>query len=343
MVNFDFLKQLTECFGPSGAEDQVRDLIIEKIKPFVTSLTVDALGNLCATKGNGGNVVLSAHMDEVALTVTGFENDGTLRFSQVGGISPSSLPSKRVYFPEKNVRGVIGAKPIHMNRDKKESVSYSDLFIDIGAVDEENARSVLEKGDLAIFDTKTEILASENPAVCGKAIDDRLGCFLLCDLICDPQIKNCTFLFTVQEEVGLIGAAAFAGNHTYQYAIALDVTTPNDLPDIKGPNKVCELGKGPVISFADGRCVYDSHLISGIFNLLKKSEIPCQTKAMRTGGNEASSFQNEGSGSRAISVSTPCRYIHGPIGVVWKMDIESTVKAIRKILNAIQEGEFENE
>ena len=340
--NFLFLKQLTECFGPSGAEDAVRSLIIDRIKESVTSLKIDPLGNLIAKKGDGGNLVLSAHMDEVAFTVTGFESDGTLRFSQVGGITPSALPSKRVYFPERDIFGVIGAKPIHMNKDRGASVTYGDLYIDIGAFSEAEAKRYIQKGDLAIFDTKTEKLDSDHPAICGKAIDDRLGCYLLCELICDSTVQNCTFVFTVQEEVGLIGASSFALNNRYDYGIALDVTTPNDLPGIQGPSKVCELGKGPVISFADGRCIYDAALISEVFKLLQEQGTPCQTKAIRAGGNEASSFQNEGYGMNAISVSTPCRYIHGPIGIVWESDIENTKKAILLLIKTIQNGGLEN-
>lgn len=340
---FIFLKQLTECFGPSGAESAVRDLIADRIKPYVSSLKIDALGNLIATKGNGGNLVLSAHMDEVAFTVTGFEPDGTLRFSQVGGITPAHLPSKRVYFAERGVFGIIGAKPIHMNKKQDSSITYNDLYIDIGTSSDEESGQILQKGDLAIFDTKTERMDSENPAISGKAIDDRLGCYLLCELICDSAVQNCTFVFSVQEEVGLIGAASFASNHSYDYGIALDVTTPNDLPKVEGPAKVCALGNGPVISFADGRCVYDSALISAVFKLLQTNGIPCQTKALCAGGNEASSFQNEGSGMNAISVSTPCRYIHGPVGIVWESDIENTKKAIQLIIATIQNGGFDYE
>ena len=338
---FNFLKKLTECFGPSGAEDAVRDLIVSRIKPYVSSLKIDSLGNLIAIKGNGGNLVVSAHMDEVAFTVTGFEADGTLRFSQVGGISPAHLPSKRVFFAEKGIYGIIGAKPIHMNKDRADAVTYEDLYVDIGVENVDEAKNYIQKGDLAIFDTKTDFLNSENLAIRGKAIDDRLGCFLLCEMICDPSVSDCTFLFSVQEEVGLLGAACFASDHVFDYGIALDVTTPNDLPNIQGPSKVCELGKGPVISFADGRCIYDSFLISSVFTLLQDQGVPCQTKALRAGGNEASPFQSEGSGMNAISVSTPCRYIHGAVGVVWEKDIEYTTKAIRIIIETIQKGGFE--
>lgn len=338
--NFKLFKALTEAYGPSGRENEVRDLIAAAINPYVTSLRIDALGNLIAKKGNGGDVVISAHMDEVAFTVTGFDDDGSLRFSQVGGITPAFLPSKRIYFPERGVWGVIGAKPIHLNREQKASLGYSDLYVDVGCTDALQAKQLVRLGDLAIFDTKTELLNSENPAFSGKAIDDRLGCYILCRLACDPEIDNCTFLFSVQEEVGLLGASSFAANSHYGYGIALDVTTPNDLPKVLGPNKVCELGKGPVISFADGRCVYDSRYVSKIFALLKENGIPCQTKAMRTGGNEAASFINEGIGMKTVSVSTPCRYIHGPVGLVWEKDINKTEDALRLIIQKIQEGEL---
>lgn len=336
--DFQFLKDLSEAFGPSGCEDAVRSLIIEKIKPFVSSLRIDGLGNLIAEKGNGGNTVISAHMDEVGFMVTGISDDGTLRFSQVGGVSTGFLPSKRVYFAERNCFGVIGAKPIHLNKENGNTPKYDELYIDIGAASKEEAERVISLGDLAVFFTKTEKTDGEKCNIRGKAIDDRLGCFLLCKLIENSSIKNGTFVFTVQEETGLLGATAFAKNHSFDYGIALDVTTPNDLPSIKGPDTVCKIGFGPVISFADGRCNYDQKLISSVFDLLEQNGISCQTKAMRTGGNEAYSFQNEGGGMKSVSISIPCRYIHGPVGQFSEADLLETKKAVICILEKFSKG-----
>ncbi len=337
-TDFNFLKALFEAFGPSGCEDAVRELIVQRIKAHVTSLVVDGMGNLIAEKGDGGNTVISAHMDEVGFMITGISDDGSLRFSQVGGISTSFLPSKRVYFPERNLFGIIGAKPIHLNKEKSGAKKYDELYIDIGAESEEEANRVISLGDLAVFDTKTEITSGKKCNIRGKAIDDRLGCFLLCKLIENPKIKNCTFVFSVQEETGLFGAAAFAKVRSFDFGIALDVTTPNDLPHIEGPSTVCKIGFGPVISYADGRCNYDQKLVSFVFDLLEKNKIICQTKAMRTGGNEAYAFKNEGGGMKALSVSIPCRYIHGPIGQFSEADLLETEKAMLCIIDSFSKG-----
>ena len=112
---FAFLKVLTETPGPSGSEEAVRSLIIENIRPYVKTLTVDPLGNLIATKGTGKDFLITAHMDEVGFMATKICDDGMIKFSPIGGISPENLPSKRVYFPKSNAYGVIGAKPIHLS------------------------------------------------------------------------------------------------------------------------------------------------------------------------------------------------------------------------------------
>ncbi len=337
-TDFEFIKLLSEAFGPSGCEVSVREIIAERIKPYVSSLVVDKLGNMIAEKGDGGNTVISAHMDEVGFMVTGISDSGLLRFSQVGGITPNSLPSKRVFFPERGCFGVIGSKPIHLNKENENKVSYSDLYIDIGAENKSEAESMISLGDLAVFTTKTEKLPTEKNYFKGKAFDDRLGCFLLCKLIQNPDIRNCTFVFTVQEETGLLGASAFALRKSFEFGIAVDVTTPNDLPGISGPKTVCKLNHGPVISFADGRCVYRQSLISSVFSLLEENGILCQTKSIRAGGNEASVFKNVGGSMKTISISVPCRYIHGPVGVFCEDDLMETERALLCILSEISKG-----
>ncbi len=339
MINFQLLKRLTEAFGPSGSESEIKDLIVNDIRDHVSKLYTDSLGNLFAVKGNGGNLFICAHMDEVAFMITGYRSDGTLRFSQVGGITPKSLPSKRVYFPKLNRFGIIGAAPIHLNKNTKQELSYSDLYIDIGAFDKESAISLVPCGEVAVFDTKTEYFEQGGGIIMGKAIDDRLGCYLMCQLIKDPSIKNATFVFTVQEETGLIGAHCAPSCGNFDFGIALDVTTANDLPNISGPNTICKLRGGPVISFIDGRTLYDNEAVSEIFSVLSRLNIPCQTKAKRVGGNEAFSIQNAPSAPLSISVSVPCRYIHGPVGVLAQEDVLSTYNALIAMISHLQNKE----
>ena len=325
-----FIKELTQAFGPSGYENEITNLIISRIIKNVSSLRIDKMGNLIAEKGNGKKALFSAHMDEVGLMITGFQTDGTLRFQSVGGISPEHLASKRVKIGSRRICGIISAKPIHLTKKAKTKVAFADLCIEIGAETEEEARRFINIGDFAVFDTETEAITTNHriSAIKGKAIDNRIGCFLLCKLIENPNIKDCTFLFSVQEETGLRGAAAFANSHSFPISIAVDVTTPNDLPGFSGPDKVCSLDKGPVISFADGRTIYQNSLIQSVFEILEKNNIKAQTKGKIVGGNDASAFQKNGVGMPVISLSLPCRYIHSSVGLFYITDLIESEKAL---------------
>lgn len=329
MTNNDlfFLKTLSEAFGPSGVEDEVRSILIEEIRPFVDSIKIDGMGNLIAEKGNSRKIAICAHMDEVGFMISEILDNGTLRFSPTGGISPASLPSKRVIIGKKHIVGVIGAKPIHLTKNDKKDIKFSDLYIKIAASSKEEAEQIVSIGDSAVFDTEFTISYNKK-SIFGKALDNRIGCFLLKKLICSQKIQNATFVFTVQEETGLRGADAFAQNNDYDFAIALDTTTANDLPNVGIPQAVCFLEKGPVISYIDGATIYNRDMVNDTFSYLKANDIQAQTKMRRAGGNDASVLQKRGKGHRVLSLSVPCRYIHGPLGLTTIYDIEESYKAL---------------
>jgi putative aminopeptidase FrvX len=111
------LKKLSEAFGVSGREEEVRGLILSEIRDHVDECRIDGIGNLIARKrgtaANAPRVLVSAHMDEVGLMVSQVEDAGFLRFFKVGGIDDRILPAKTVLIGDKRVPGVIGLKPIH--------------------------------------------------------------------------------------------------------------------------------------------------------------------------------------------------------------------------------------
>jgi len=339
-----FLKKLSEAFGPSGMEDEVRDLLFKEIYPFVDRIRIDNMGNLVAEKGDHKKLAICAHMDEVGFMITQILENGTLRFSAVGGISPSALPSKKVIIGQNRILGIIGAKPIHLTKNDKDKkdLSFSDLFISIGAASKAEAEERISLGDFAVFDTDFAVSVNEK-SVFGKALDNRIGCFLLKKLICSEKIKNASFVFTVQEETGLRGAEAFSNNSNYDFAIALDTTTANDLPNITIPQSVCFLKKGPVISYIDGATVYNRDLVNDAFSLLKSNGIQAQTKMRRAGGNDASVLQKRGSGHLVLSLSVPCRYIHGPLGLTTVFDIEESYKALELLAKKHSNRENKND
>ncbi len=340
MDKFDFslLKRLSEGFGPSGQEDEIRDIISAYICDHVDTLRIDSMGNLIATKGKADSVFICAHMDEVGLMITGICENGTLRFSSIGGIDPKLLPSKRVVIGTKKIPAVVGAVPVHLNKKEEKKLSFSDLYLDFGAKDRKDAERMVSVGDCAVFDTSFDYLYPTQ-TLKGKALDNRIGCYILCHLIASGTLSNGTFAFTVQEETGLRGAAAVAETLEHEFCIVLDSTTANDLPCVWGADRVCSQGKGGVISFADGATVYNRELILSIFEQLNKKQICAQTKSKRTGGNEASALQKSLYGKQVISLSAPCRYIHGPIASVQIQDINSTEEALLAICEMLSKKE----
>lgn len=323
------LKQLCKLNGASGNENKVREFITSKIK---ADYVVDNLGSVIAFVGDDSdcnNVSINAHMDEVGFIITGITDDGYLRFSPVGGIDPR-VCLDRVVETENGVKGVIGDKAFHLlsGDEKSKCPDFESLLIDIGATDKKQAEEVVSLGDYAYF--VSEYIEFGDGYIKAKALDDRIGCMLMIDMI-NENIEG-TYCFNVQEEVGLRGAKCTAENTCPDIAIILESTTAADLDGVSGADRVCVLGDGPVISFMDGRTIYDKQLYNLAMQTAKEIGIPVQTKTAIAGGNDAGAIQTASGGTRVLAISLPTRYIHSGASVVKKSDIEATKLLIKELL-----------
>lgn len=326
------LKTLCELNGTSGREEAVREFLIAHL-PKDVSYTVDALGNLIVEK-RGANraknkVMLASHMDEVGLIITYITEDGFLRFACVGGIDSRALFGKAVKVGEQGVSGVIGGKAVHqLTKDEKNTVPEAEnLLIDIGARTKAEAESLVSLGDNAYFDS--EYIEFGDGFIKSKAIDDRAGNLIMLEMLQSDLPYDMTFCFTVQEEIGTRGAAAVTDTVAPDYAIVLESTTASDLPDVLGYRQVCKTGGGAVVGFMDRGTVYDKSLYDLAFRLAKENGIPCQTKTMVAGGNDASAIHKAAGGVKTVAVSVPCRYIHSASCVAKKEDIDSVARLAR--------------
>ncbi|HSJ58103.1 MAG TPA: M42 family peptidase, partial [Anaerolineae bacterium] len=178
------LEKLSNAFGPSGCEDNVRRILARALRDKVDDLQVDAIGNLIAFKRGTGpeprlKVMLDAHTDEVGFMVTRIEKSGMLGFRVVGGIDPRLLLAKRVLVGDKRLPGVIAAAPVHLTKpkDRQQVIQIEQMVIDVGAGSEDEAKKLAGIGDYAAFATRFETLTTEGlRTVKGKAFDDRAGC-----------------------------------------------------------------------------------------------------------------------------------------------------------------------
>ncbi len=330
------LKDLCLLNGTSGREEAVRNYIIEKIKDKC-EYSVDALGSVIAfkkgKKAPDKKVLVAAHTDEVGFIITDITDDGYLRFAPVGGIDAAVVLGRRVDI--NGIKGVVGAKAVHLLSDdeKKNEPAFDKLAIDIGAADKAEAEKAVSLGDCAYF--ASDYCEFGDGFIKSKALDDRIGCMLMIELINSDLEYDTYFCFNVQEEVGLRGSGCSAYAVKPDVAVILESTTAADIDGVTGGDKCCVLGKGPVVSFMDGRTIYDKQIFDLAFEVAKENNIKIQTKTKIAGGNDAGAIQKSGAGCRVAAVSLPCRYIHSGSSVVKIGDIEETRRFLPLFLSKL--------
>lgn len=326
---FEQLSLLSSLDGISGDEDLVRRAIITEIQSHC-HYQVDNMGNLiCFKKGvviPSKRLMICAHMDEVGMIVTGITEDGLLRFTSVGGIDQRVVLGRSVRLYRAGINGVIGTKAVHMSSasERETAVKMDDMYIDIGASSKAQAQQVIRLGDSVAFIGEYGELG--NGYIKGKALDDRVGCAIMIEMIRSKIKYDTYFVFTTQEETGLRGARTAAYTVSPDVAIVLETTTAADLTGVPAQKQVCTLGKGAVVGFMDRSTIYDKELFQLAFSLAEKNHIPCQTKSMVAGGNDAGAIHTSRGGVKTIAVSVPTRYLHSPYCVVKKEDVESVAK-----------------
>lgn len=329
------IKELSLLNGTSGHEDAIREYVISKIHGKC-EYRKDALGNLIVFKKGrnipANKVMLDAHMDEVGIIITYINGDGTLKFSAVGGIDTKVILGRQFIFDNGTV-GVAGVKPVHLLKgDAKTAIPDADsLYLDIGASSAEEAKSRVKVGDTAVF--LSDFTPFGDFKIKGKALDDRVGCAILIDMINSDLEYDCYFSFSVQEEIGCRGAGCSAYAIDPDYAIVLETTTAADITDVPEHQKVCILGEGATVSFMDRRTLYSKELFNMAFNAAERNNVKIQPKTVIAGGNNAGTVHSTRQGIKTLTINVPCRYLHSPSCVCDIRDIESTRALAETMLN----------
>ena len=330
------LFELCAISGTAGDEGRVREYIRTKAQPYAHSIRTDALGNLIVfkkgKKTTGTKLLLAAHMDEVGFIITHITDEGYLKFDFVGGVDRRVALGKTVMVGDQNIPGVIGLKAIHLVSadERKKAPKTESMYIDIGAKDKEAALKLVQPGTYGCFVGAPELFG--NGMLKAKAIDDRLGCAIMLELLKEELPMDVTFAFTAQEEVGTRGAFGAAFSVSPEIALVLETTTAADLPGIESHRKVCAPGKGPVISFMDGSTIYDRQLFETLRRLAEENQIPWQTKEYIAGGNDSRTIQRSKAGVRVAAMSAAVRYLHAPASVGSVSDFEQMLKLTRLFL-----------
>jgi endoglucanase len=336
----ELIRDFTAAYGPSGREDQIREIIRGAIEPHCDRVSVDALGNLIAFRqGQGGaggtaggsgarlKVMLAGHMDEIGVIVTHLDENGFVRFANVGGMSPHVLLGQRLVFANGRA-GSVGSERV----DDIKELALDKLFLDIGARSRDEARELVEVGDMATY---MRGLSDHGTRVSAKAMDDRIGCVVVAETL--RRLRNSPHdvyaVFTVQEEVGLRGAQTSAFGIDPDFGIAFDVCPVGDTPrarSILNP----ELGKGAAIKAKDVSVVVPPKVKDLLVKTAKDNGIAYQMEVLPAGGTDTGAIQLTRSGVAAGCISIPTRYVHTPVEMVDLGDVEACVALAVKLLES---------
>ncbi|MDR2532234.1 MAG: M42 family peptidase [Oscillospiraceae bacterium] len=323
----NFLRDLCLLNAVSGDELDIRKYIVNALKDASCEISFDNLGNLIVRDKNKkkpkNKIMICAHMDEVGFVVRGITSDGFISLSAVGGISDSVVFGRHICFKsgDSEIYGVIGGKPIHhLDGDEKDKQpKLSGIYADIGANSKNDAEKFISLGDFAYF--RSEFVKFGDNYIKGKALDDRLGCAVMLDMILSELDIDMHFVFTVQEEIGARGAGVAAYAVKPDFALVLEATTACDISGVEDENQVCKIGNGTVVPFMDKSTVYDKQLYKLAFETAAENNLKCQTKTQIAGGNDSGTIHKTAGGIRTICLAAPCRYLHSPSCVIKEDDL----------------------
>ncbi len=340
----ELIRKLSETYGPSGEESQVRELIFKEIEHHADQISTDTMGNLIAVKyasspqsgkknklaisrktgasrGNPGKIMFAAHMDEIGLVITHIDEKGFLRIAPVGGISPVQLVGQRFMLAD----GTAGTVYHEKLKDIKE-LDWPKIYMDIGAQSKEEALRKTAIGNMAVYNRQFNTSGS---CYMGKAMDDRIGCAVLVQTLkslTQESVNDLYFVFTVQEEVGLRGARGAAYSIEPDFAVAVDVTRSGDTPE--APLMEVALGKGPAVKVMDSSMISHPGVRRLMTDIAEAGGLPYQLEVLERGGTDAGAIHLSRSGVPSGVLSIPCRYVHTASEMVHRDDTDNAVKLL---------------
>jgi len=343
----ELLAELLNAPGPSGYETRPAQAWRDWCAAFTTEVDVDHVGSSWArVPGNAGGptLIVVGHIDEIGVHVTHIDDDGFLRFANVGGWDPVVLIGQRIVLDTRTgpVIGVIARKAIHLLEEDERKVvpKLKELHIDIGAASGEEARSRVRIGDVGVIDVEPVELPGGR--VVSRSLDNRVGCYVAAraaQLVAQSGGSPGDFLAlaVAQEETGFGGSRTSAFRHDPDVAIAVDVTHATDQPGIElGQTTKHPFGSGPVL----GR---GTTLNPQVFELMhaaaEREGIPFTLESLgRATGTDADAIHISRAGVPTGLLSVPLRYMHSPVEMVALEDVEASAQLIAAFARDLAPG-----
>ncbi len=338
-----FLRDLVEADGVPGDERAVYDVMTRHLKG-VGKISKDRLGSFVCEKvgdAKGPKIMLAGHLDEVGFMVKSITKEGFIKFLPLGGWWGHVVLAQRMRVKTRkgDIIGVVGSRPPHELREdeRKKVLEIKDLYLDVGATSDFDVRKQLDirPGDSIVPDSPFAQMANPN-LLLAKAWDNRMGCALAGEtakkLVGQAHPNIVYAVATVQEEVGLRGAATSAFKVQPDVGLALDVGIAHDTPGTEGEER---LGGGPLIVVYDATVIPNRNLLDLFVETAKKLKMPLQFESVERGGTDAGRIHLLGEGVPSLSLGIASRYIHSHVSIIDRRDFDATVKLLVAVMKRL--------
>ena len=329
----EFLKALLRAESPSGYEGSALNVFSDRMHKIASFVKRDNAGNAIFRIGKETaktKIMLSAHIDEIALQIQHIDDNGFLHFVADGGIDKKVLPGSHVKILSQNgiINGVIGKAPIHVEskEDRDKVLEIKNLKIDIGAETKEEASALVSIGNLAVVYSDPVELGINR--IAGRGLDDKAGVFVVTEIaekLSQEELSNVCVYFVAcsQEETTATGAIVSASGIDPDYSIDFDVTfatddeyaSANEWGDIK-------LGKGGAIAHGVNNNTILTKLIKRV---CEEDAIPYQEFVAPAWGTDTVHIKQASSNCITQLLSIPNRNMHTQAEVCDYRDLESLV------------------
>jgi len=339
----EFLKRLVQTPSPSGYEEKIQEVVRTYVASFAEQVETDLHGNVMMGRNVNAKlrVMLAGHCDQIGMVISHIDQNGFLYAQTIGGWDPQQLIGQRmtIWTELGSVPAVIARKPIHLLKDdeRKQVVKLEDLWLDIGASSEEDARALVRIGDPVTLQLGFQQM--RNGLVNAPGMDNRTGLWVVIEALrrCGPNLDCSAFaVSTVAEEIGLRGAQTSAFAVDPHIGIAVDVTHATDCPTIdKRQQGNIKLGAGPVVFRGPNM---NPRVVKRLVEVAENCRLDYQSSALgRAAPNDSNALQISRGGVATGLVAIPNRYMHSAVETVSLDDLDTAADLLAEFINSLRE------
>ena len=318
----ELIRQLIALPGPPGQEDAVRNWLAERLRALNYAPETDAKGNLLVTVSGGASkphVLVTAHLDEIALMITRIEDDGKVRVAASGGTytwkwgeGPVSILARGGAVP-----GILSYGCIHTNHKQSmveqarhEPYPWEHAYIFTGLSAAELAGAGVRTGLRVVLASSRRVVTEFGPYVASYFLDDRadLAVWLMALETLRAQglegLGEITFAATTSEEVGAEGAQYLLRNRPADICVALEIGP-------KTPEADFPIDSQPTLWVRDGYAAMeaiDGDLLTDCCAELGQTP---HWQYLSRGGSDASCASAKGFTARPVTLGLPVENSHG--------------------------------